>query len=206
MIVQFKKGFTLAEMLVVITILAILGVLILNIFTRSLKGSNKSLAIGVIKQNGQSVLENMDKTIRGADAVVCASSKSLVVKGGGIYTRFRFVDPTASTNGMFKQDNPVKEPLPGTSPPIEETDAQLRARICPDSSLLSSPVTLTDLNVQSGVSVNCKDTSCATNPIFTREQNSGYKDQITILFDLKPGISSSQIIDAVSFQTTITLR
>ena len=84
---MIKKGFTLVEILVVIAILSVLGVLILTIFTRTLRGSNKSQIIGKIKQNGQSVLEQMDKTVRNSDKVVCVISSNLVVVKNGIYTR-----------------------------------------------------------------------------------------------------------------------
>ena len=198
-----KNGFTLVEMLVVISILSLVGVLILTIFTRTLKGSNKSQIIGVIKQNGQSVLENMDKTVRSADNVVCVStpsSKSLVVVKSGIYTRYRFIT-SSGVNGLIQQDSPVKQIDPDTQK--EETDPQFVNRVCADSDpLLSVPVILTDTNPKSGVSLE--------NGLFSRDKSAGFRDTVRIKFDLKPGVSAPSVvagqIDPVTFQTTIQLR
>src|SRR3989338_7593499 len=117
-----KKGFTLVEMLVVIAILSVVGILILTIFTRTLKGTNKSQIISSIKQNGQSVLETMTSSVRGADNVVCpfvippettALSETLLMVSKGIYNRYRFnPEPeNGSSNGYINQDNPVKQPI-----------------------------------------------------------------------------------------------
>ena len=216
------------EMLVVISVLSVVSVMILTIFTRSLRGGNKAQIIATIKQNGQSVLENMDKTIRNSDNVVCpvvtppattADSNNLVVKSGGIYTRYRFISPspspTPTVNGLIKQDNPTKQSVAGVTPAREETDAELRNRICQFTDpLLTSALTLTDTNTQTGISVTCAASDgvpdCTENPIFSRDRSAGFKDQVKIHFDLKPGVSASQAIagqiDPVIFQTTIQLR
>lgn len=194
-----KNGFTLVEILVVMAVLAVVGVLILNIFTSTLRGGNKSQIIGVIKQNGQSVLEMMDKTVRGADDVVCVSSdkKTLVIGKKGIYTRYTFIDPAANpaVNGYIQQDNPT----------TEQTSPAFVNKVCSYNDSIADPVaevTLTDTSLQTGVSVE--------NGLFTKDESSGFMDQVTIKFDLKPGIGASQAvagqIDAVTFQTTIQLR
>ncbi len=230
-----NNGLTLVELLVVMSVLAITGIFILSIFTQSLRGSNKTQILGVIKQNGQAVLDTMDTTIRNADNVVCpyflssadttAYSNTLVTVKDGIYNRYRFI-PTTNTNtasgnncgitngtttgmGCFVQDNPTKQLVSG----IEETEPQLVDRICNTGSLMSSSsILLTDTNPQTGISINCVGGDCAplTNAIFIRERSSGFKDQITIKFIAKPGVSAPQAvagqIDPVSFQTTINLR
>ena len=198
-----KKGFTLVEMLVVISILSIFGILILTIFTRSLRSSNKSQIIGVIKQNGQAVLENMDKIIRNADNVVCpfvnpdgTRSTTLVVVKNGIYTRFRF------RNGLIEQDNPRKQDVKDSRPVREETDTELVNRICHINDIALSPITLTDTNPQTGVSVE--------NGSFVRDRAAGFQDQVTIGFAIKPGVDAPPAIagqiDPVTFQTTVQLR
>lgn len=217
-----KMGFTLIEMLVVLSLLSIFGVLILTIFTRSLRGNNKSQIIGVIKQNGQTVLEMMDKLVRESDFVVCprvnSISKSLVVVKDGQYTRYRFIEPresgqisnncsdtdlTKATNGCIVSDNPNKETVGTDSTTGKEyADPAFVNKVCADADILISPTALTDTNSQTGISV--LDGSFALN------KQTGFKDQVTVKFKLKPGIYASDLvagqIDAVSFQTTVQLR
>ncbi len=235
-----KNGLTLVEVLVVMAVLSITGIFILNIFSQSLKGSNKTQILGVIKQNGQAVLDTMDNTIRNADNVVCpyfisgdtAYSYTLVTVKDGIYTRYRLISADANNtntttaaniscnntvnparNSCFVQDNPIKQPI---SPGVEETEPQLVARICNEADpLLSTAVLLTDNNPQTGIAVNCVTGSCAplpnsANAIFVRDRSSGFKDQVTIRFIAKPGVSAPAAvagqIDPVTFRTTINLR
>lgn len=208
-----KKGFTLVEMLIVISILSVVGVLILTIFTRTLRGGNKSQIIGVIKQNGQSVLEVMDKTVRNADNLVCpvvigsatsASSQNLVVVKNGVYTRFRFINPVTSpaANGLIQQDNPAKQNVEGSNPLREETDSEFRDRVCQIIDTMPQAVILTDTNNQTGVSVE--------SGLFTKDKSAGFKDQVIIKFNLNHGVEAPSAvagqIEPVSFQTTVNLR
>lgn len=191
------------ELLVVIGVVAIMGALLTEIFYRSLRGGNKSQLITVIKQNGQSVLENMDKNIRAADHIVCpttATSDTLVVEDsdvtakGEVYTRFRFI-PEGATNGSIQQDQPVQV--------APETLTAFLTRICSSSDPLISPTILTDTNTRVGVSV-------PLGAQFTRGRLAGFKDLVTINFSLKPGVAAPKAladqIDPVVFTTTIELR
>lgn len=203
-----NKGFTLAEILIVMAIVAIVGTILVTIFTNTLRGSNKAQALAVIKQNGQAVLENMDKTIRNSDNVVCPTltsptGKTLVIVKNGVYTRYRFISPTSSDNGRIQQDNPVKQDVVGTSPLRKETDNEFIDRVCDMTISMTGASTLSDTNQQSGVSV-------LSGALFTRNWESGFKDSVTISFILESGIGigaavSSQI-EPVTFQTTIQLR
>ena len=203
-----KKGFTLVEMLVVISVLSVIGVLILIIFQRTLRGANKSQILSSIKQNGQAVLEMMDKTIRNAENVVCpaipsgstlASSTGLVIERAGQYTRYRFVAATTSVNGQIKQDGPTKQKVGDR----DETDTEFINRICNIADPLSSQaLILTDTNLQTGVSLE--------NGSFIRNRQFGFRDVVSIQFDLRPGQGAPQAvagqIDPVTFQTTVQLR
>ncbi len=202
-----NNAFTLAEILVVMAITAVIGTVLVTIFTNTLRGSNKSQILSNIKQNGQAVLENMDKTIRGADNVVCVSSKTLLIEKDGCYTRYRFVEQNLTRNGQIQQDHPQPDPntpciqnSPAPSP--RNTPAFINA-VCSDEDLLVSPKVLTDTNTQTGVSVS-------SSGFFTRSQQSGSKDSITIKFNLSPAIGAPAVlssqIDPVSFETTIGLR
>lgn len=209
-----KKGFTLAEVLVVIAILSIIGLIAVTIFTRTLRGVNKSQIISTLKQNGQSVLENIDKTVRNADAVICppvippatkATDNTLVVRKEGIYIRYRFIASTQSVNGMIQQDEPDRQDVAGSNPLRKETDPEFVTRVCLVTDPMSNPVVLTDTNLQTGISVEN-----VGNGLFTREKNAGFMDQLTIKFDLTPGKQAPAVvsgqIDPVTFQTTIQLR
>lgn len=193
-----SRGFTLVEILVTMAIVAILGTMLVAIFSSTLRGSNKSQILAVIKQNGQAVLDNMDKTVRDADNIVCLSANgdTLVVVQKGIYTRYKFVAPSTTANGLLQQDAPV-QPTPPASPiPI----SSFVASACTDP--LVSPVTLTDTNTSSGVSVS--------SGLFLRSRQSGFKDSVTISFTLDNGINAPEVIagqiDPVEFKTTIGLR
>src|SRR3989338_6075070 len=188
-------GFTLVEILVTMAIVAIVGTILVTIFTNTLRGSNKAQILAVIKQNGQAVLENMDKTIRDADNVACLSAdgNTLVVVQNGLYTRYRFIPSTPTANGFIQQDSPV-QPASGSNSDIKF----FKNNVCTDPMGTDASVinTLTDTNIQTGVSVECPASDCSTNPpaIFTRDPSFGYKDQVTVKFNLKPGISAPAII------------
>ncbi len=196
-----KKGFTLAEILVVIAVISILGLLIVTIFSRTLRGTNKSQIISAIKQNGQAVLETMDKTIRGADNLVCISNdpdNTIVVIKGGKYTRFRFqVYPDKTRNGIVFQDNPVAG--------LNDSDPKLflKNKICNPQDPMSVTQTLTDNNSQTGVNL-------ISGSFKKSDPQPGFKDIVSIQFVLGPGVDAAKAvagqIDEVSFQTSIELR
>ncbi|MBI2330347.1 prepilin-type N-terminal cleavage/methylation domain-containing protein [Candidatus Daviesbacteria bacterium] len=213
-----SSAFTLAEILVVMAITSIVGAILVVIFTNTLRGSNKSQILAVIKQNGQAVLETMDKNVRNSDNVICPTlgnpSNTLVIVKNGCYTRYKFIVPSPTQNGQIQQDNPQPDPstpCAQNSPTPAPTDIQSFINsVCTDP--MVNPTVLTDTNEQSGVSVECPASDCSINPppVFTRDKPAGAKDQVTIKFNLKPGVSASSAItsqiDPVTFQTTIGLR
>lgn len=212
-----QQGFTLVEILTVVAVLAIIGTLFVIIFTRTLRGSNKSQIILSIKQNGQSVLESMDKTIRNSKDVICVSTpnNTVVVKNndGKTNTRYRFIPPrnggdprngcmspaddiSKASNGCIVFDNPTQQ-IPS------ESDVKLFiTRICNPTDPMPQANFLTDTNKQSGVSVKSGS--------FTRNIAPGSKDLLTISFALSAGVeapvSITGQIDPVTFQTTVELR
>lgn len=213
--IKKDTGFTLIEMLVVIAILSIFGVLLVTIFTRSLRGSNKSQITGRLKQNGQSILEQMDKTVRNSDNIVCVSppdpitpKTTLVVKTRGKYTRYRFIPPlpagctgsACTANGSIQQDNPEKTLNEATS--REETETEFKNRICAENNGMPQAIVLTDTSKGQGVSI--------FNGGFELNPSPGYSNQVRISFEVKPGvsvpISLSDQVGSLIFQTTIQLR
>ncbi len=218
-----RNGFTLVEILVVIAIVAIVGLMLVVIFTNTLRGNNKAQILSVIKQNGQAVLENMDKNIRNADNVICNSDdgNTLVVTKDRTYTRYRFIPEnnnnaakgncgnlSGNANGCIQQDFPVQ---PQSAP--KNVIAVFLNSLCTDPMGTDSipPQTITDTNPQTGVSViPAKDGIGNNLPYFVRNSQSGFKDTVTIQFALKPGIqapvSVSGQIDPIAFRTGIQLR
>lgn len=198
-----ERAFTLVEILVVVAVLSVVGILVLTIFTRNLKGTNKTQILGAIKQNGQSVLEAMTSTIRDSDNIVCPSttapSNTLVVVAKGIYTRYRFIAPDAS-NGLIQRDNPAKQTDLATDQ--EETDPAFVIRICGTADPMVGPNVLTDTNPQSGVSL--------ASGSFSLNRQAGFKDNVKVTFELSPGIGALPAlvseIGTVTFETTIQLR
>lgn len=199
---MMKNGFTLIEIIVVIAVMAILGVIITEIFIRSLQGSEKAKVLATIKQNGQAVLDVIDKTVRNSDNVVCpvvipptisASSNTIAVVKNGLYTRFRI--KVYPTDLHILQDNPV--------PSSTSTQRQFLLDICTDLDYSGTTVfPITDTNTRTGVRVGSGS--------FTRQKATGYKDISTIQFTLIPGIDAGFLItssiDPVEFKTSVELR
>lgn len=183
-----KKGFTIIEILVVIAIIGIMGLVVTEIFVRNLRGNEKAKVLASIKQNGQSALERMDKTVRSADNIVCVpTSEVLVVVKSGVYTRYRFkVDSGVNT---IIEDNPV---FPGAGPL-----STFVGDICSVNDYTgANKILLTDTKVQ------------VENYQFIKNSPlPGYKDTISIIFNLSPAATNLQsIIDPVEFRSTIGLR
>lgn len=184
------KGFTIVEILVAIAVIALLGTIMVAIFISTLQGVNKSQILSAIKQNGQAVLESLDKNIRGAESVICPAggpSDTLVFIKNNVYTRVKIIPEISSAaNGKIVRDYPA--PSPGV--------------VIPCSDLPVNEVTLTDSNPQTGVSV--------FGGSFTLNQQAGSKDSVTMEFSLRPGVGAQPVlrgqIDPVKFQTTIQLR
>lgn len=213
------RGFTLVEVLVVIAVLAIAGTLVLTIFTRSLRGNNKTQILSAIKQNGQAVLEILDKTLRDADNVVCIhdDGNTIVVVKDGKYTRFKYLAETVNDNGQIWQDFPEQPPIPtppSTPPPKADIKVFLDpANVCtdpkgtdPPSDPQLTPRVLTDTNLQTGVSLR----PVSPTKIFSQKPQSGFKNVVTVKFQVDKGVNAHPSlagqIDPVTFETTIQLR
>lgn len=198
------KGFTIIEILVVMAILALVGVLVLIIFTQALRGNNKAQVLSAIKKNGQTVLETMDKTIRDADNVVCVSNDSytiVVADKTGAYIRFQFKPATAISNGLINEDNPIR--------PATESIVDFANNVCNESPISSVPIT--DTGLQTGASIQTLS-SCNndTGYLFNKNPQAGFKNIVTICFQVAPPVGVSSFlagqIDAVPFSETIELR
>ena len=71
---KVTRGFTLVELLVVITIFVTVGSVVISLLVISLRGSNKSESTTVVKQNGSFALSQMVKNIRYARDIATPAS------------------------------------------------------------------------------------------------------------------------------------
>lgn len=183
------KAFTLIEILVVVAILALAGVIMVVIFANTLRGSSKSQILASIKQNGQAVLDKMDKTVRAADNIICQNSNTLVIVKSDIYTRFRF---DLSSQGKIIEDHPT--------PPAGDITSWTNT-VCTDPADPAASI-LTDTNPKTGVKVETGS--------FAQTKPAGFKAQVEISFTLAPPPQAPSVIagqiDSVKFQTTVQLR
>lgn len=180
-----KSGFTLVELLIVLTVVSLVSVIFVEIFFRTLRGGNKAQTVGVLKQNGQVAMEEMDKIIRSSDRVICppanATLDTLVVQKGSQIIRFRFNPPATSppTNGFISQDS-----------------------VGNCASALSNPTSLTNQNTINGASVLSGSFSLNSKP--------GSRDLVTINFQIGPAVLGPKTLtdtaDPVRFNTTVELR
>lgn len=195
-----RQGFTLIEALVTLAVIGVIGLVLVDLLSRTFKGSTKTEVIGNVKQSGQVVLTNMDQSIRGSDTIACVGNKTgdpvnntIAVAKNGDFIRFRIYPETGVANGYIAQDSPTAD---------LSNDTQL-ANLCKDDQV--SPSILTSQDLKTGVSI--KDGSFATTT------NGSSKESVVIKFNLGPGISIGKGFEnelgssnKVEFQTTVQLR
>jgi prepilin-type N-terminal cleavage/methylation domain-containing protein len=68
-ILKSPKGFTIIEVLVVVSVFSVVGVIIGGIFFGALRGTKKTNTITLIRQNGNYAISQMSKMIRFADTL-----------------------------------------------------------------------------------------------------------------------------------------
>ena len=193
---QPSKGFSLVEVLVVIALVTVIGLILTEVFFRSIRGGNKAQALATIKQNGQATLESLDKNIRSSDNIICprvippsmkAESDVLVIVNNGAYTRYRLVTM------RIVEDHPMLQ--------ADVTQEEFLLDICTNVDLsYALPIAITDLGKVAVVSSN----------VCELDKSAGFKDIVRINFLLEPGQEVPKIvadqIDPVPFVTTIQLR
>lgn len=197
-----KLGFTLIELVIAIGILGVIGFVLTDIMTQSLRTENKSNMVNQIQQNGKTALDKISNEIRQAENIVCpvlplnqtlVKTNTLVIFKQGEYTRFKFHAPSTDQNGFIGIDN-----LPQGSFDCSVMTAQ--------SPTVSS---LTNIDKINGVSI---EQTSDTEQIFIRNKAAGYKDTISIKFRAKQAINAGTLPEntvgdnGVLFQTTVQTR
>lgn len=74
-----KKGFTLLELLVVVSLLGLMLISVTGLLGSIFSGSGKSQALQAVKQNGQFALSTMERTTRRAKNLTTCAGGTLTV-------------------------------------------------------------------------------------------------------------------------------
>ena len=197
-----SSGFTLIEVLVVLGIMvAAVGVTLLFL-TNVLKGTNQANVGAEVKQNGQAVLDSLEKQIRGASDIECKDSGGTTVLCDNVDADTKYMkvlrvgqDPlhircfssTSTTNGWI-----------GTVVTSNDYPA------------LGAYTSTTNNDTVSGVDVRCSPSDPPDNLGFKIiPTGSGLPPIVSISFVVNQGVSASSRADFlanVKFETTISLR
>lgn len=148
------KGFTLIEILIVITIMGVLGFILTDLLTQVLRGQNKINIVNRVKQNAQVVLDKLSNEIRSAEKIICVGKNennavfllddSIVIFKSKNYTRFRFIPPNLSAplpiNGYITRED------------FTQNDFLPASDLCAER-LARNPIDLTDKD-NNGISID----------------------------------------------------
>lgn len=139
-----SKGFTLIEILVVISILGLIMVVGTNMFIQVLKNNVKTEAIKDVKQNGDYAIMVMERMIRNAQNIRgCSSSVITIDNPDGRQTTFECLDGAiASRSGALSGKlTSSKVTLSSALPPASVCNSSTLAFTC-DSTFQPPTVTV----------------------------------------------------------------
>lgn len=99
-----KKGFTLLELLMVVSLLGLALIAVTGLLGNIFSGSGKSRALQAVKQNGQFALSTIERTARRAKTLTVCSGGTLIVivpeTGGDVTYTFDRSGATLRRNGI----------------------------------------------------------------------------------------------------------
>ncbi|MCX7928282.1 MAG: type II secretion system GspH family protein [Patescibacteria group bacterium] len=72
--IKFTQGFSLVEMIIVISVFSILAVVVTQSLTLSLRGAQKGRAVGSVRENLEFAISVMERQLRNAKSLNCAES------------------------------------------------------------------------------------------------------------------------------------
>ncbi|MCH7951467.1 type II secretion system protein [Patescibacteria group bacterium] len=133
-----EDGYTLIEVLVVITLVALIAITATRLLFTSLAGAGKASALAVVKQNGDHAIGVVERAIRDARVADCPAPSSLILTdGNGVDTTYSIVSgrvaSTIAVNVFLTSDRIVAESFscvltPGSSgsPDVVFVSFQLR--------------------------------------------------------------------------------
>lgn len=104
-----KFGFSLIEMLIVISVLGLFSLIGSNLLFGTLFGSSKSEVLKEVRQNGEYALRVMEETIKTSVGLISCSPSSVVVKGkNNLRTNFSLKEGRIASNSSYLTNNKVK--------------------------------------------------------------------------------------------------
>lgn len=188
---KFRWGFTLIEFLVVIGILALVVGSITLFLTAVLRGTNQANITAEVKQNGQAVLDSLERQIRGAVGAESIDSNHLkIIREGAEPMHIKCLSKNANQNGRIGTAVvPAGSPV-DYDPPI------------------SNYISVSNDDPVSGV--NIEDSNCNFSVIPSNFSNSlNAPAVVSISFVATQAINAPQRVDfqaQAQFKTTISLR
>lgn len=203
-IFNFQLGYTLIELLAVITIVVVVGVIITGILISSLRGGNKSNVLDNVRQNGNSTITQMSKMIIYAQSFNGMSDGTVDSNGNRVYI-------TNCTQIISPSPSPSSPPTPTPKEyhyiKITSFDGGTTVFGCnglndiPPNTIASNGASMIDTTLETGVKVS----SCS----FTCSQDGyGFPPTIGINFTLSQNTTSSfaEKKAIIPFQTSVTIR
>lgn len=181
------RGYTIVEFLVVLGLLGlVLGVALL-ILTSILKASNQTNVLVQVKQNGQVVLDSLEKQIRNAQLAQKVSTNYIkLARQGQDPLHIKCFPSSAGANGW------IGSVVSTANPPAD-----------------SSYSALTDRDTVKGVDINCNPDANCKFDVIASSAGSAYPPVVLICFRVNQGVSAPTRADFsanVQFDTTISLR
>lgn len=187
-----KRGFTLVELLVVLGLLSVTVGSALLFLTSVLRGSNQSSVISEVKQNGQSVLDSLDRQIRDA-------SDARQMQGSEL--------PQGAVNGAvltLPSARTLYAACFATSPAANGWIGLANLQTGASPSLSDYKSLTNNVNLIDGV-----DISTCNFSVIPTSTGSSSPAIVSLSFTINQGISAPSRRDFLSnaqFQTTISLR
>ncbi len=184
---NFQRGYTLVELLAVITIIVVVGVIVAGILVSSLRGGSKSNVLDNVRQNGNYAITQMSKMI------LYAQNFNGVSADNTFYT-------TDCTQVIPSSPSPAPTPSPKVYSYIKITsfDGGQTIFSCNGSTIASNGASLVDTATVSLV-------SCTFSCI---QDNFGQAPTIGISFTLSQNTGSAfaEKQATIPFNTSITIR
>ncbi len=211
-----KNGFSLIEVVIAMTIIAVIGTITTTVVTRTFRTNSQSADISKLKENGERALNSVAESIRMADKVVCygitPASPELISCVGYPPSMIRkiVIRTLAGKFVKYSFNEPVLAPSPGCQiiqngylskqENINPADVTTDQSFCDVTLASPAPVAIANNNPLSGVNFR--------NGEFKRLSGISNKDTVTILFNVNPSLSWGEAIpsNTVGMSTTVQVR